>query len=150
VLTPANLRRCLLQLGSRSFWSAHLITGISPDAKLTGGWLAGANWTGAVLAHKDLTGTNLESARLSRADLAGACLRGARLVRAQLDRARLAGADLTGADLRDANLCEADLTGADLRGANLTGLKLWGARGDHRTQWPAGFDVSGHGVEHAS
>lgn len=84
------------------------------------------------------------------ARLLGARLRGARLANASLRGALLLGADLRGADLRGADLTGADLRGADLRGADLTGAlfvvaaQLEAARGDARTQVPAGLTRPRH------
>jgi uncharacterized protein YjbI with pentapeptide repeats len=66
--------------------------------------LAGANFTGAVLAGADFSNDALENARFVGADLARANLRHARLGGADFSNANLDGADLTGADMRGAFL----------------------------------------------
>lgn len=89
----------------------------------------------------DLAGMDLTSATFRRSNLAGALFIGS-----VLDHADLSSCDLRGADLSGASLIETDLAAADLRGADLTGcrcarvINLRGARYDHDTRWPAGFD----------
>src|SRR5260370_25843159 len=73
---------------------------------------------------------------LSRADLRGADLRGMDLSEIDFGRQDLTGADLGQANLRGAMLADAILTDAD----------LWGARFDHRTKWPDGFEPQEHGA----
>jgi uncharacterized protein YjbI with pentapeptide repeats len=95
-----------------------------------------------------LTGDkNLFEANLIGANLIGANLRRANLRRANLRRANLRGARLSGADLIGADLIGADLRGADLIGADLRGADLSWAMADRLTQFPAGFDAVGAGVE---
>ena len=91
----------------------------------------------ALTGDKNLFEANLIGADLIGADLIGANLRGARLSGANLSGARLSGADLIGADLR----------GADLRGADLRGARLYKVIANRLTQFPAGFDAVGAGVE---
>lgn len=96
--------------------------------------LAGADFTGAMLANANLGECDLSGARLARANLAGANFgmgllsdsdlrlanaKGALFRKAGLQRARLAGANF-----HDAILQSADLRGADLREANLFGADL--------------------------
>lgn len=88
---------------------------------------------------------------LEAADLHGAQLHHANLRRALLLRTDLSGADLSGASLRYANLSFANLEGADLRNANMTGAvlhraQLQGARYNHETEWPLGFNASAAGA----
>ena len=82
---------------------------------------------------------------LSRSDMAGRDLRATALRDAGLRGALLIGADLRDVDLGTADLLGADLRGADLRGARLddalflSGPQLEAARGDSRTDVPAGL-----------
>lgn len=73
---------------------------------------------------------NLVSADLSNANMSGVYLLGSNLKDANLNGSNLSGAELRRVDFRGADLRNADLTHADLRGA----------RYDHHTQWPDGFD----------
>jgi tetratricopeptide (TPR) repeat protein len=73
---------------------------------------------------------------LSRTDLRGADLRG-------LD---LSGIDFSHQDLTGAELGQAHLIGTMLTEANLTDADLEGARFDHRTEWPDGFEPQEHGA----
>lgn len=66
--------------------------------------LAGANFTGAILAGADFSSDALENAKFIGADLVHANLRHARLGGADFSNANLDGADLTGADMRGAIL----------------------------------------------
>jgi hypothetical protein len=85
-------------------------------------------------------GSDLTGAKLARADLRGLTLRGSIAIAADLSRARLKDCDVLGVDLRDA-----DLSGAELDGAiYLTQMQINSARGDCRTELPAGFDRPSH------
>jgi len=134
------------------------------EAKLGAANLAGAVLVGAKLGGVRSSGVLGNPRSLPRswqlvdghfigplADLVGADLAGADLVGANLREANLREANLVGADLHRADLVGADLVGADLVGANLVGAKLGaanlvGARYDHRTQWPEGFDPAAAGA----
>jgi Pentapeptide repeats (8 copies) len=100
----------------------------------------------------DLHALGLRDANLGGAILDGADLGRANLYGADLHSAGLRDANLRGADLRDAGLGVAilngaDLSGADLSGTNLSQTHLRGAKADHRTVWPVGFDWRRAGVE---
>jgi hypothetical protein len=100
---------------------------------LNGADLSGLDLNGANLMGADLVETNLSGANLSEAMLGGADLR-----RANLRGATLAGAGLVKADLREVDLSQADLSEAVLRGAKY----------NHMTRWPAGFDPASAGATH--
>jgi uncharacterized protein YjbI with pentapeptide repeats len=96
--------------------------------------LIGANFSGANFRAADCTTAQLTSANLKKADLGGADLIGA-----DLGSADLGGADLRKANLDGASLTGADLGNADLRGAVITQKQVNAARGNSKTQLPAGL-----------
>lgn len=85
-------------------------------------------WSGAQLAHADLTGIKFCGVDLTSANLAGAMLTGAELQGAQLAHANLQGAHLKGANLTGANGKEALLSQSDLGEAILVDTILEGAQ----------------------
>lgn len=115
---------------------------LEPDADLDSADLAYADLDFADLSEAELDSANLSFAslryaKLSDADLDYADLRFANLYFADLSEADLDFANLSFASLRYANLSEADLDYADLTSANLAG-----ARGLHRTDGPAFYDIN--------
>jgi hypothetical protein len=148
-LTSAQLAGA--DLSGARLYMADLTSALLGGADLSGATLAGANLTGAQLVETNLSGASLAGANLSGASLAGANLTGAQLGGANLTNAWLVGADLSVASLRGQNLSGAHLGGAILSGATLHGAdlrqarelvqpQLEVARGDARTQLPAGLE----------
>jgi hypothetical protein len=88
-----------------------MIVGVGPVRRpfalnrenLSGHWLKGEDFSGAVLTYADLSGATLRGATLGGATLSGATLSGA-----FLRRANLSGALLGGATMRRAHLLNAD------------------------------------------
>lgn len=86
----------------------------------------------AMMAGADLSGCNFEGA-----DLRGANLRDASLIGANLSCANLGEDNLGGST---------SLQGTNLTDANLGGTIMLGARFDHRTVFPMGFDPYAMGM----
>ena len=113
------------------------------------------------LSSADLRKANLGNARMDRANfryssLENAYFRGAHLRHADFFFTHLEDADLTEADLEGADffeaitsgtrLVDADVSNVDFSLIDLSSLDLVGAKADHRTTWPEGFDSTAEGV----
>lgn len=115
-----------------------------------------------ILSRSTLWGINLELTDMKEAILTGIDLFGAILSGVNLSGATMSGVNLCQADLRVANLSGIKASGsvfaaADLRGANLKGakfsddvnyhnIKLSGAKYNHTTKWPSGFNIAVSGA----
>ncbi len=116
-LTGANLENArLLGFAGR----ANLTAANLSEANLKGTRLNDLSFAGANLSHADLSGgVYLAGADFSDAILDGANFSGANFSGANLQNTSWQNADLTGTNLR-----RADLTGANLTGANLAAINL--------------------------
>lgn len=115
-----------------------------------------------ILSRSTLWGINLEMTDMKEAILTGIDLFGAIMNGVNLSGATMSGVNFCQADLRVANLNGIKASGsvfvaADLRGANLKGaefrdgvdfynIKLSGAKYDHKTKWPRGFNIADAGA----
>jgi hypothetical protein len=109
-------------------------------------YLRHKNFEGAILRNTKLDGADLSGAILNNAELDGASLASADLTGSRLQRAMLGEVVISGsvsrADFRESQLCGADLSNAQ----GLDEANLRGARADHSTQWPSGFNPKNAGV----
>src|SRR5262249_43629594 len=89
--------------------------------KVVGGYLIGpgADLSGAVLQHADLSSSRLHGANLSGGDFTGS----------SFEPSDLSNADFTGAILRGANIALSDLRGANFAGADLYGIAAFSTVG---------------------
>jgi len=155
--------RAVAELMARGWASDGSLRGIDLSrANLAGAELAQADLTSVSLARANLAEANLSGSQLSTAnlwgcDLSRANLRAADLAEANLQEADLSRAWLLGTNLPGSNLRKANLAGAILEQFSQVKLdqvkspvevtirerhrpNLQGAKYDHDTIWPEGFD----------
>jgi hypothetical protein len=121
-----------------------------PNLDLSGTDLSGANLYGAgmrgtILRGAMLIGTDFTNAFAYQSSWRGAVATGAKMG-ARLMIADLRDCDFRGADFRLAELQGAWFHGSDLTDADMRRSKTSGAKYDHGTKWPSGFDPEERGL----
>jgi uncharacterized protein YjbI with pentapeptide repeats len=144
----SDIQAALTALGRRTEVPGEAIELQSTDLRAC--YLGGANLRGSFMGRAMLALSDLTNADLSQAWLRRTNFRGAILINCDLRNAVLTEAILRQADLAGANLAGADLGGADVSETDLSRTILTGARSDHDTIWPDGFDWKLAGVSTTS